>query len=98
MARKAKLVADLTAGKASTKQKYPALLFAGCKDVQFSYDASFGGKPNGAFTFFALQALTKKPKTPRDWMKMITTHLPSSIHPQSPQLYGATAAKDGPMP
>lgn len=86
------------ASTAATRQKYPALLLAGCRDTQFSYDASFGGKANGAFTYFALAALAKKPKTPRAWMKLVRQSLPSSIHPQTPQIYGSVAAKDGAMP
>lgn len=90
-------LAMLGANLPAKKQTYPALLFAGCQDVEFSYDAHFGGRANGAFTYFALQALKKKPKTPRQWMKRIRAHLPSSIHPQSPQLYGSKTAKDGKM-
>jgi len=92
------VIAAAAGGAGGTRQKYPALLLAGCRDTQYSYDANFGGKPNGAFTYFALRALKKNPATPRAWMTLIRTHLPSSIHPQSPQLYGATAAKVGPMP
>jgi hypothetical protein len=91
-------VAELAGGAPAARQKYPALLFAGCRDTQFSYDANFNGRANGAFTYFAIQALKKKPKTPRKWMAMVRNRLPSSIHPQTPQLYGAAAAKDGAMP
>jgi hypothetical protein len=92
------LIASVAGGAGATRQKYPALLLAGCRDTQYSYDANFNGKANGAFTYFALKALQKNPKTPRAWMTLVRKSLPSSIHPQSPQIYGATAAKDGPMP
>jgi hypothetical protein len=91
-------VAGIVGSAGATRQKYPALLLAGCRDKEYSYDANFGGKPNGAFTYFALHALKKNPKTPRAWMTLVRKNLPSSIHPQSPQLYGSTKAKDGPMP
>ena len=35
---------------APTKLRYPAVLFSGCQDTEFSYDTSFNGRPNGAFT------------------------------------------------
>ncbi|HEU5180043.1 MAG TPA: caspase family protein [Candidatus Polarisedimenticolia bacterium] len=81
----------------STRQKYPALLAAACQDVQFSYDANFGGRPNGAFTYWALKELDKKPETPMQWMHGIRTHLPTGVYPQNPRLYGSTAVKRGPM-
>jgi metacaspase-1 len=77
------------------KQKYPALLAAGCRDTEYSYDATFPGRPNGAFTYFALRALAKNPGTPTKWMGLIRTSLPSSIHPQTPSLYGSSTLKSG---
>jgi hypothetical protein len=96
--RKIDLVANLSPGGRPTRQKYPALLLAGCRDTEFSYDANFQNRPNGAFTFFALRALQADPSTPRKWMRQIRESLPSSIHPQTPQIYGTGAAKDGAMP
>jgi hypothetical protein len=46
----------------------PALLVAGCGDLQSSYDASFHGRPNGAFTHWAFKELEKKPETPSQWL------------------------------
>lgn len=92
------LIGNISATLVPARQNYPALLLAGCKDVEYSYDANFNGRPNGAFTYVALAALKKKPKTPRAWMKAIRASLPSSSHPQTPQLYGAAATKDGSMP
>jgi hypothetical protein len=83
--------------RAASRQKYPALLFAGCRDKEYSYDAVFNGRPNGAFTRVALEMLKKNPNTPRAWMKEIRKHLPSNLHPQTPQLYGGRKAKIGPM-
>jgi hypothetical protein len=81
----------------AARQKYPALLFSGCRDTEYSYDAVFNGRPNGAFTRVALEVLKKNPQTPKIWMTEIRKHLPSNIHPQSPQLYGSLKAKEGPM-
>jgi hypothetical protein len=82
----------------SSRQKYPAILLAGCKDVQFSYDAVFNGRPNGAFTRVAIDTLTAaKPATPRAWMNEIKKQLPTASYPQTPQLYGSGAGKNGPL-
>ena len=42
---------------APTKLRYPAVLFSGCQDTEFSYDTSFNGRPNGALTRVAIDAL-----------------------------------------
>jgi hypothetical protein len=90
---------DAAAGSPlAAKQAYPALLYAGCRDAEFSYDAEFGGRPNGAFTHYALEALAKRPKTPRAWMDLVRKRLPAPAYPQTPGLYGSAAAKTGPMP
>ena len=73
--------------------KYPALLAAGCKDTEFSWDAHFGGRPNGAFTYFALKTLASQPKSYTAWMKSVRTKLPNTAHPQSPSLYGNSTSK-----
>lgn len=78
-------------------EKFPALLFAGCRDVEFSYDADFNGRPNGAMTRVALNALKQNPRTPKAWFDLIKKKLPSQQYPQSPQLFGSPAAKKGPM-
>lgn len=61
---------------------------AGCQDTEYSYDASFEGRANGAFSFVALRALESlKPKaTYRDWFKEIKKALPSQQYPQTPNL------------
>ncbi len=81
----------------SSKQRYPAVLFAGCRDDQFSYDTSFNNRPNGAFTRVAIEELAKGPATPREWMDLIRKRLPTPTLPQSPQLFAGTKAKKGPM-
>lgn len=66
------------------------LLLAGCQDDEFSYDARFGGRPNGAFTYYALKTLeTLRPgATYADWYAAIRRRLPGASYPQTPQLFG----------
>lgn len=87
----------MRAPSTATREVYPALLLSGCKDVEFSYDADFDGRPNGAMTRVALEALKMNPATPREWFKAIRKLLPSQHYPQTPQLFGGTKAKSGPM-
>jgi hypothetical protein len=75
--------------------RYAALLVAGCQDTEYSYDAYFEGKSNGAFTFVALRALASlSPQaTYQDWFKAMRQALPSQQYPQTPNLYGSTSMK-----
>lgn len=77
------------------RPRYSALLLAGCQDVEYSYDAKFGGRPNGAFTYVALAALRKLPKDAcyRDWMSQICATLPSQDYPQQPCLQGTSTQR-----
>ncbi|GAA0723446.1 caspase family protein [Dactylosporangium roseum] len=76
------------------KPRSAALLLAGCKDSEYSYDATFNGRPNGAFTYVALTTLAElpEPATYRDWLRAIRAQLPSQNYPQTPALQ-ATAAQ-----
>jgi hypothetical protein len=76
-----------------------ALLISGCKDIEYSYDATFGGRPNGAFTYFALKRLEQLPAdaTYVDWHREIRTKLPSARHPQTPQLRGSRPQRRWPV-
>lgn len=80
---------------ASPPGRYAALLMAGCQDTEYSYDAYFRGRPNGAFSFVALRALenlnTKATYT--TWFKEIRKMLPSQQYPQSPNLFGSSSMK-----
>lgn len=73
--------------------KYSTLLMSGCKDNEYSYDAVFNGRPNGAFTYVALRELKKmdaagyKPSY-LEWYKAIRKLLPSQSAPQRPQIDG----------
>jgi len=81
--------------RASSSKRYGALLMAGCQDVEYSYDAFFQGRPNGAFSFVAIRALSKlgPNETYADWFKEIRKALPSRQYPQSPNLYGTASMK-----
>ena len=73
-----------------TKPKIRAatVLFSGCKDTEFSYDAWFNERANGAFTYSALQTLDALDENAsyNDWFKAIRKLLPHVQYPQTPQL------------
>ncbi len=70
------------------------LLLAGCQDTEYSWDTRFRGRPNGAFTSYALKTLRERqPPTYEFWFRAIREYLPSSCLPQSPQLFGSGAAR-----
>jgi hypothetical protein len=75
------------------------LLLAACQDDEYSYDASFHGRPNGAFTYAALAALKHLSATAtyRDWFDRIRKALPSRQYPQSPNLFGSDLMKAWPV-
>jgi hypothetical protein len=81
--------------RSSPPGRNSGLLLAGCQDTEYSYDAYFRGRPNGAFTFVALQALASLPKTAtyQDWFNAIRKVLPSQQYPQTPNLYGSKSMK-----
>jgi hypothetical protein len=70
------------------------LLLAGCLDTQYSWDTSFKGRPNGAFTYYALKTLREnKPTTYAAWFNAIRTYLPTTRLPQDPQILGSATAQ-----
>jgi hypothetical protein len=75
--------------------RYGALLLAGCQDTEYSYDAYFEGRANGAFTFVALRSLASltAEATYGDWYKAIRRVLPSQQYPQTPNLYGSKSMR-----
>jgi len=81
---------------ARTKLRYPAVLFSGCHDSEFSYDTSFNGRPNGAFTRVAIDALQDASiATPRALYDAVRQKLPAPSLPQTPQLFGSRDATLG---
>jgi metacaspase-1 len=70
------------------------LLLAGCKDTEYSFDTSFQGRPNGAFTYYALKTLReRKPANYDAWFNAIREFLPSSRLTQTPQILGTSTAR-----
>jgi hypothetical protein len=65
--------------------RYPAILLAGCQDEEYSYDAAFLGRPNGAFTRAAIDSWSEG-LTYAEWMTAIRKVLPNARYPQRPQL------------
>lgn len=63
---------------------------AGCLDNEYSYDANFGGKPNGAMTYYAIDAYRQLPKGAnyQQWIDLLQKKLPDAMgrYPQHPQL------------
>ena len=81
--------------RSSPPGRYGGLLMSGCQDVEYSYDAWFRNRPNGAFTYVALDTLKslRANATYQDWYKAIRKVLPSQQYPQSPNLYGSRSMK-----
>lgn len=82
--------ARATRGSLSVKRPFGGVLLSGCQDTEYSYDASFNNRPNGAFTYFALKTLQSlsPDATYREWHRAIRELLPSNMHPQTPNLQG----------
>lgn len=81
-------------GFAKTAQDLNVALISGCKSNQTSADAVFGGRPNGALTYFLLDALKK----PGGLKNPLTTLVPAvqaalkkKKFSQVPQLEGSKA-------
>lgn len=77
-------VAELEARPASTPRP-TANLISGCRDTEYSYDAWFGDRPNGAFTRAAIDAYRPGQSLAR-WFRAIRATLPNDDYPQTPQL------------
>lgn len=71
------------------------LLMAGCQDHEYSYDANFGGRPNGAFTYYALKSLSTD-ATYAEWYRAIRDYLPGASYPQTPQIFGSKGTRQFP--
>ncbi len=76
-----------------------ALLISGCMDTEYSYDASFDDRPNGAFTRAAIDALSALPDdaTYANWFKAIREVLPNPNYPQTPQLMASRRQRKWPI-
>lgn len=76
---------ELEAVRASAPPRRTANLISGCDDQEYSYDAAFNGRPNGAFTRTAIDHF-RRGISLNSWHKAIRTNLPHPWYPQSPQL------------
>jgi len=63
------------------------LVISACAENQTASDAMFNGKPNGAFTFYAMRTL-ERGITYRQWMERIWEYLPSDRFEQIPHIDG----------
>ena len=78
------------------------VLLAGCQEGpdNYSYDATLDGRPNGAFTHYALKALRDLPAGASydDWHRAISPeYLPSPAFPQTPQIVAMANARQRPV-
>lgn len=71
------------------------LLFAAAQDYEYSWDTEFNGRPNGAFTRFAINALNvlSNAASYAEWLQRVRQNLPDTRWPQTPDLFGSTAQK-----
>jgi metacaspase-1 len=93
--------ADSTVGRVARRSfllpeaDMPEILISGCSDSEYSYDAEFNGRPNGAMTALALRVIQQNPDvTYREFYAGLRALLPTEDYPQTPQLEGSDANKD----
>jgi metacaspase-1 len=87
--RKAKAVERTAISGPSRKSP---IFLSGCHDTEYSYDAVFEGKPNGAFTWAAQRAYVPGMRVGA-WHSAIRAILPTPDFPQSPQLAATVLEK-----
>lgn len=69
----------------ATPPRRTGSLISGSTDQEYSYDASFNGRPNGAFSRVAIDAFAPGISL-NNWWRAVRTTLPNADYPQSPQL------------
>ena len=73
----------------------PEILITGCTDSEYSYDAEFDGRPNGAMTASAIRVIMQnRDITYRQFHACLRAILSSNDYPQTPQLEGSNTNKD----
>lgn len=108
-ARRIELAVRAIRSPLRAKARMGALVMAGCRDDEYSFDAFIDGRPCGAFTYAALKALKGLDAAPRssssssssgvggptysDWHSAIRKILPSVDFPQTPQIDGTVTQK-----
>ncbi len=84
-------------GSRSTERLNIALI-SGCASNQTSADANFGGRYNGALTYYLLQALKKHPELSlRETVRQVQESIRAGGYTQRPELLGPTAIIDQPF-
>lgn len=75
---------------------------SGCRDIEYSYDAVFNGRANGAMTYMVLQAykevLKQSQPTYRKLYDRLMRKLPTYDYPQTPQLNATATDANLPLP
>lgn len=90
--RRAQRIVDAPAK--SIMRRSGAATITGCAENEYSYDAWFGNRPNGAFTYYALRSLTAAPITLKQLHANVRKYLPNpNSYPQAPQLQGTWTQK-----
>lgn len=83
---------DLPLGKpllGRDEESMVEVLITGCRDTEYSYDASFNGQSFGAMTYYATEILRNNPNLTYDkFFELLRTKLPNNQYPQTPQLEG----------
>lgn len=87
-----RLAVALSRTRSTRSRPHRALLISGCQDIQTSADAWFNDRPNGAFTYYALKALSDLPAnaTYKAWHTAIRKYLPNRSYDQVPKLYSSS--------
>lgn len=80
--------------RASVQVPSVTSLISGCTDAEYSYDANFNGRGNGAFTNVALKTYVPGMSL-NNWFIEIRKFLPVDWYPQSPQLTTSAYRKYG---
>lgn len=97
----AQKIAELSFSRAQPKSDKPlpgVVHISGCRDREYSYDASFNGRANGAMTYALMQILaTGGAVTYYDLYKQLANYLPSWDYPQSPRLNADKLMKSRPL-
>lgn len=68
-------------------KKSDIIMLTGCSDTEYSYDAEFHGRPNGALTYYVCKLMDAGMNYEKLY-KLLQSKLPSNIYPQHPKLYG----------
>lgn len=73
--------------------------FAACRDDQFSYDATFDDRPNGAFTHYLLEARRVLPPRAElgEWFDEVAERMRESEFEQTPVLNASAAVRRWPL-